>query len=411
MLKSEVYAIRANLVSRLQDEFAKIAKKANKLGTAMPLLLVLGYFLKNMGKDNHGDDVMVNMARVQVSGETPKIAGWAFVAVLQHFQGENGTFQNIIRALPNVELPKNFRHNADYCEHCKQNRYRVNTYVLQNEITKEYKQVGSSCLVDFLGHDNPHNVAKWLESLLSIVSLCESYENEETSNGNYGHGDARMYKLSRVLELTTGVINVSGWLSKTKAYEENKRSTADNVFSLFLPDVTANDRKFRADVESKIDSTLAENAMTWASELTDDETDSNYLHTIRTLASMTHIDAKNFGFACSIIAAYEKAQAKLEAQKDKPISQFIGKEKDKIKNLTATYKTSFSFAGQYGVTFFHIFETLDGNVIKWSTGNALFDIEKGDKVSISGSIKKLENYKGVNQTCLTRCNVEKIMTA
>lgn len=99
--------------------------------------------------------------------------------------------------------------------------------------------------------------------------------------------------------------------------------------------------------------------------------------------------------------------------------------------VTATLTASMNWDTQYGVQFLHLLKDAAGNVYKWKTniplgyyeevtGNDYAYIENGKKLNwhniedknaesftITGTVKDHEVYKGVKQTVLTRCKVEK----
>lgn len=99
-------------------------------------------------------------------------------------------------------------------------------------------------------------------------------------------------------------------------------------------------------------------------------------------------------------------------------SEYIGQVGDKIQ-MTVTYKKSFSYETHFtyhGETnYIHQFETEDGNIIVWKTANVIDTLDEdgcykpiptGSKVTVKGSIKAHEEYKGKKQTILTRCKVK-----
>lgn len=81
-------------------------------------------------------------------------------------------------------------------------------------------------------------------------------------------------------------------------------------------------------------------------------------------------------------------------------------EKDRIRNITAKVKSIRGFEGYYGYTNIYTF-TSEDYVFVWMTSKSL-DIAAGDTVDLTGTIKKFDEYAGVNQTYLTRCIVKKI---
>lgn len=79
-------------------------------------------------------------------------------------------------------------------------------------------------------------------------------------------------------------------------------------------------------------------------------------------------------------------------------------EKGKVTDLDVVFDKFFSFDGYYGTSYCYRF--LHGtNVVTWFTSKC-FNIEAGAEVTISGTVKKFDEYKGEKQTVLTRCTVK-----
>ena len=68
--------------------------------------------------------------------------------------------------------------------------------------------------------------------------------------------------------------------------------------------------------------------------------------------------------------------------------------------------------GTYGHTDIVKFRDLKGNLFTWFA-SGYTDLERGDRISIKGTVKNHDTYRGVKQTILTRCKFNKfeIMTA
>lgn len=102
---------------------------------------------------------------------------------------------------------------------------------------------------------------------------------------------------------------------------------------------------------------------------------------------------------------------------------YIGEIGKRLK-MTATYKKSheyvdykFSYCGT--THFIHTFVDADGNVIVWKTTNPVEYINddvyefipEGSVVEITGTVKEHSEYKGTEQTVLTRCKFNLIEKA
>lgn len=80
---------------------------------------------------------------------------------------------------------------------------------------------------------------------------------------------------------------------------------------------------------------------------------------------------------------------------------------DRIRNITATFKSYRGFAGRYGWTNIYTFNHGD-NVLVWFTAKDL-ELEKGQVVDFTGTIKKFEEFRGVKTTQFSRCIIKPIV--
>lgn len=85
---------------------------------------------------------------------------------------------------------------------------------------------------------------------------------------------------------------------------------------------------------------------------------------------------------------------------------YPGVEKERIRNITAKVDSIRGFEGVYGYTSVYTF-TSENYVFVWMTSKTL-NINIGETVDLTGTIKKFDEYLGVSQTHLTRCVVKKI---
>ena len=87
-------------------------------------------------------------------------------------------------------------------------------------------------------------------------------------------------------------------------------------------------------------------------------------------------------------------------------SQWIGEEKDKIVDLPVVLVSIHGFETRYGYS--QVVKFLNGdNVITWFTAVDI-KFEPGDNILLSGTIKKLDEYKGEAQTIMTRCKLKSL---
>ena len=330
----------------------------------------------------------------------PECNGWHVIAKLED---DAGCGKNIVKAInTEVAVPEKYWAGSD-CDHCNINRFRKESYLLLKD--GEFKQVGSSCIKEFTGGAFNSIFFKMLGG------LGETLDDWKSGCGRSRPDGAMTEELLSVTEL---VLSVYGWVPSSAA-SENNPSTSSRVYDYLFPSPVRKQDQKLIDKENAKESTATSqsvlNALAWARGMTNEEINGNqYCHNLNVAAQNKFTHTKNFGIMCSLIPAYEKMEARRAPKKDKRVSEYVGKIKER-KTFILFYKKMFSYEGDYGTSFTHIFEDADGNAFKWKTGNSMGDdIDYGDSISLKGTIKAHEEYtfKGtgeiVKQTVITRCS-------
>lgn len=113
---------------------------------------------------------------------------------------------------------------------------------------------------------------------------------------------------------------------------------------------------------------------------------------------------------CKNAFFYEKSKEKIEKafkQAEGPsLSEYVGEVGERIRNITAIYKSTRGFDSRFGWTNIHTFE-IGNDVLVWFTQKDL-DFEKGQAIDLTGTIKKHEEFRGVKTTQLSRCVLKRI---
>ena len=337
-----------------------------------------------------------------VSGTTPRLNGWAFIASLELFEDTA-----IIRSIPGEECPPEHRNRGNICDHCGHKRRRTVTYVVRHD-DGTTKTVGRNCLKDFMGQSrhNPESIALMFQR---IAELLESLEEGESYGG--GSSGGKTFDLKGTLELTSAVISAYGWVSKTMVDEG--KAYGDTTANLVRQYLTAQPDKYKGDAElvakvnaakdSKRDTGDAEGAIAW---LTDDDLDvsGDYIQSIQAIAKRGWIGNKHMGFACSIIQAYRREMARLAKESARALvnSQHIGTI-GKRETFTLKVNQLIFSDGYYGLTIIHLMEDKDGNVFKWFSSGP--ELDEGEFLTVKATVKDHSEYQGTRETVLTRVKV------
>lgn len=395
------YEIPASNYAKFEAAVAKLSKRSVKLGLDPITPLIFDRFKKPVSeKKPDGEQYLVY--RVLFTVEPIKLNGWKFVARIDH-SNEAG---NIVRPMPNsgVEVPTHYRTVEPNCDHCKVRRYRRDTFIVCQEETGDFHQVGSSCLADFLGHD-PYRVARMAEFL--------GYADEaaRASQDFIGGGDYRWVDVEEYLIHAAWAVRRHGWVSRKVAREREDmvNSTADRAMENCYPQP-----KHKPEATTDEDRANAVEALAWAQSLRETAERegrelSDYEFNVSVIGSALMIEPRSIGIAASIVGVYLKnkareteAEARRRTQRD---SKHFGAVGDRVKAISAKMLTMFPVETHYGTFYIYTFLTHDGNVVKWKASNKQ-NIVTGTEIKLTGTIKAHNHYKEIAQTEFTRCKVE-----
>ncbi len=149
-----VYSIFAYREEELQELFAKLAKTAKRLKVEAPTFEIIKRYTRTFRPLDllWKEPFPVGAIDFTINGVAPKLeGGWEVIAAIDNL-GEAGT---IVRVNPQyAEEIAVFNDAPPVCEHCNQKRKRNKTVVLQN-VDGVRKQVGTTCIKDFVGHNLP----------------------------------------------------------------------------------------------------------------------------------------------------------------------------------------------------------------------------------------------------------------
>ena len=346
----------------------------------------------------------VSRCPLTILGETPRYAGWTFLAALEHLDGEN-----ITRTVPGETLPPAYRTRGPQCDHCKLARRRNDTYVLRHDDARVI-QVGSTCIADFLGSDDAGKIAALASMLAAARGLAEGGCEDD---GMGGGGDSGDRTLAEYFPLVAWAVRAVGWVSRTAAREAGREgsATADLTWPIMMDPTGRRMREAKVEITDE-DKATAAAAEQWAENLSDAEVDretGDYLHNIRALARTGLVKDRTAGIAASIITAYQRAVAReRERARRAALPQVdahvgtVGKRETFA--VTLDFVTGYETA--YGYTTVCKFRTAEGACVVWKATST--DLARGDvgKVyALTGTVKKHDEYKGAKQTIVTRCAI------
>lgn len=129
------------------------------------------------------------------------------------------------------------------------------------------------------------------------------------------------------------------------------------------------------------------------------------------LLAVSYSDFMEWDEKDSAMLYYEDAKAKIERkfqemQEPSTAEFYEGEIGERIRNVTAVFKSYRGFNGKFGYTNILTFET-EKHCLVWFTATEQ-DLEVGDTVDMTFTIKAFQEFRGVNTTIVTRCKIKKI---
>jgi hypothetical protein len=414
-----IYEIPEYRLGTLHIEIAKLNRRAAKLGVPAITLTETGNVELVENKDEITGLVVsvTRIIQVELVGTTPKFDGWTLAATLEHT--EEG---NIIRKVPScpVDLMP-FRTCKPKCEHCNLIRNRKDTYLVAHD-NGSVKQVGHDCIRDFLGHKSPQGLAAMAELLYAAGELCGLGESEGFGGG--GSGQERIYART-FMAYCARAIRQYGYVSR-KAMEESemsggasRSSTKNTVMTWMFPprDPAAKARiceKHCLDGETwpmptEADSALVDVAREFVIDRLTGKMDLNeFENNLLICAKIEALEVRTCGIAAYVVEYYrretEKA-AEVARKQATANNTHFGEIKKRYRSVPLTYLGCSSFDSQFGTCFIHRFENAEGQRLVWKTGAGL-GYSDGFKVTATFSVKEHGEFRGWNQTKITRLVVD-----
>lgn len=398
------YLIYEGNMDRLQKKLTRIENKCKKYGNTEFKFEIKGEQYKEIEVD---DECFNNKYYlVEVEG-IAKINDWVFVATIQH--KDNG---NIIRQFKtDIEIPEMYRSTDSICEHCHSKRIRKDTYLIYNETTQEFKQVGKSCLQDFTNGLSAENVAQYISWFDEII------EGQQVDSLN----SKKYYSVELIILNAIETIKHYGFISKAMAMESNDRfimTTTERVIEFMFPNRCMNRIEILKEMESIGYNYESENnkaelnkMLEW---LKNTDNNSQYISNLKITVADGCCEPRDFGLIVSLPSAYFKA---LEREQDRLIreqkraeklllnanKQYIGKIGERLNIDISAVECVTSFPTDYGMMRIYRFETVNGDILIWKTSNF---IEHTDKVKkIKATIKAHNEYKDEKQTEISRVKI------
>ena len=382
----------------------------------------------------HTSTIKVTCKRVFVDGSY-KINGWAFVGTIEFT--ENGNIIRLADSSFEGKVPERYLHTPKICEHCGKIRNRKDTYLIYNEETKEFKQVGSTCLLDYTQGLDANKCADMMSFFVKIVSLANTdvYEDEFRGNGF----DSTHYGFDRVniLPMVYAYVSQYGYQRSDAGH-----GTAHDVYAIATNSFSRDEEYLMKRANTLVPASEEEIKAIddFAKEHIED--DFGYMRNASLSWLKGCIEYRDFGLIASFVNTYNKEVKKIEQQKAKmsdASNVWVGNVGDRITinvaSMRLLYSNSIEIAWHtYADTYCYEIKDEEGHTFIWKSSKNLLvefkdvkikDYENFDKErfndyaddwdievifeyevkTIVGTIKEHSTYCGTKQTVITRGKV------
>lgn len=312
-----------------------------------------------------------------VSGSAFKFNGWKFVGIADFIEGKA-----ITRSLPEGRELNPSEVKVGYCDHCQTNRVRKQALFVENE-QGELKQVGSSCVKDFLGWD-------FSVGVFPVESEFESLGSR--------FGGVTGISLGELIIQAVAVVEKYGYIKSNQAL-----STKQVTWALITG--YGIDSKVLEEIRQEVGQiTLAH--IQKADELIQFgksfEGNTEFAQNLRTVCSLSFVTEQFAGIAVSLTKVYDDKKAKEIVEQIQFKKEQFAPTGDKVE-IQAKIVGANTFESAYGLTTLYTFVNSDYQ-FKWFSSRGL-NVEIGDEIIIKGTVKGSDEYKDSFSTLLTRCKI------
>ena len=301
-----------------------------------------------------------------------KVGNYTPVAVIEHDVVENSNVTNFVHVIGNFEAPAEWWTIKGHCDDCNDSYLRKKTVMLLNNEDGTYRQIGTSCLKKYLG-------ITCFNVIHNYLSVEELVEEELVIYSDYLPRQNRYVETKRLLACVYSMYDAMGGFVKNHTIEKAWSAATSDVE---IPEFCME---------------RAEDTIKYFDSLDIEELNS-FAQDVKAAVLTKYIGCS--GYVAYAPELQNKLMIKAEQKAEAVKSEYVGNIKDKITvNVVVTGCTGFE--SQYGYMFVNTFKAVDNdNVFVWITGTKSYDV--GTKLTITGTIKNHQEYRGIRQTVLTR---------
>ena len=371
--------------TKIVEKVESLNRRAEKRGIAPAFSITVEreFSLRTEGTYEYEDFV-----EFHIDGVYPAISGYTFVAVVDHASGglifRNPLFTEDIDLTPFAD--------RKVCDHCGTKRQRSKTILLSDAAGKII-QVGTTCIIDFLGKE-----AGALEFFAENSGILGDSDN----GGHYM--SAPHYATVEICAIAVKMLSDFGFV---------KSNTPGSTAAKIMDFVDEHNRSFPRDYDFTVTAEHIEQARQAIEFIKNSERRGEYQENVFRVLSSSRCEKRVFSFiAAGIRGALADIRKASQSEKtgEKPT---VEKTEEKvtvefpaigtvIASEEVTIEKIFTFEGMYGAQHIFIMKSSAGVPFVWKT-STFPDVEEGHAYTIKkAKVKAHDDYKGKSQCRLER---------
>lgn len=371
---------------RHKSTFAKIVEKVESLNRraekrglapAFSITVEREFSVRTKGIYEYEDFV-----EFHIDGVYPAISGYTLAAVVDHASGglifRNPAFTEDVDLTPFADRKT--------CDHCGTKRKRSKTILLSDAAGKII-QVGTSCIIDFLGKE---------AGALEFFAENSGILGDSDDDGHYA--SSPHYATVEICSIVVKLISDFGFV---------KSNTPGSTASKLMDFVDEHYRSFPRDYDFTVTAEHTEKAMKAIEFIKNSERRGEYQENVFRVMTSGRCEKRVFGFIAAgirgALADIRKASEVKKMEEQAPVEKAefpaVG---TVIANEEVTIEKIFTFEGMYGAQHIFIMKSSAGIPFVWKT-STFPDVESSGTYTIKkAKVKAHDDYKGKSQCRLER---------
>lgn len=299
------------------------------------------------------------------------------------------------------DLASRHRELAGQCAHCRKTRKRAVTVLMHNAATGEVRPVGRSCLDDYTGGTVR---ADLLADLLALG------ERVAQAFGVIAAGEPDSAPTVDVVAIAQKIVDRYGFIRSGQG-TRTQDDTRTQLRKTIAPAIGEGPVDFAPAELTEAERQHARDAI--AAVLADQGT-GDYLGNMQAVVAQEWCQITGKGSKLGLLAslpnaaerAHEAALRRAEREREEAARKtlpdaWIGEVDTKVE-FTGRVDSAVEHHTDYGYTYLVKVETPDGLVKMWTKAAAMVELEAGQVVTIAGTVKAHDEYKGRRETTISR---------